>query len=1166
MNRAASRLFSRAMGDGRRAPEVVIDRQFEELRQLLPAFFGGALVCSVLVAAVFFARAPMTVGAFGAVFAAVMLFRLAFWLSPQTAMFDRTRRRAIVEAAPPLALAFGALCSAYTFVLHSAATPAEHLVLLMWAAYCAIGLGMSLAPVRGAPTAVMLSAGAPYAAFLLLTGDPSVKVVALIVLSSIPVGIRQYGRLGGLLEMITMQEADAEGHRRHARDSLRAFMELASDWAWETDADHRLTYVSPKVRDLIGKSAEELVGLKMREIFNDAFYAGPAEEMEFLRAAMDGRRDVRGFVYKVRDHEGRARTISTSFRHHYDERGDYAGARGWTSDITERMDQREAVEASEKRFQDFAESASDWLWEADENLRYSYFSERADEITGLKHAEFLGMRMGEHRGEIAPGAAARHIEALERREPFKDEISELKTADGASLWIARSGKPHFDADGAFKGYRGVCRDVTAEFRARREAEESRELLQLLNAQLEEKVAQRAAELKERSELLSQVIASMADGLVVFNENFVIEAVNENAAAMSGLPASVWAVGRNVADILDIGIRHGLYPYESREDYFDDMRHSLDETGRFNATRRQKDGRVITENIRRRPGGGYVVTYTDVTRVKQREQELEALTVELTEAKEAAESASRAKSTFLANMSHEIRTPMNGVIGMASLLLDTALTPRQRDMAQVIVSSGENLLTIINDILDFSKLEAGKMKLAAEPFDLRTCIEDVIALLNFHVEEKGLELMLRYQPTLGTRFIGDPGRIRQIVTNLIGNAVKFTEKGHIFVSVSGKRRGETADIELIVEDTGCGIAEDKLELIFHAFEQADGAAARRHDGTGLGLAITRKLVEAMGGEIHATSALGAGSRFHWRTSLVIDAAAPAFAASSEDLVGVKALIVDDLKVNREILFEQLAAWGIAPEAFADSAAAFAAAEDAARRGSPYDLAILDQQMPGMDGIMLAQRLRQSPATIATPLILLTSAGRKGKPEEPADALFDAYLVKPARASMLLDAIVSCLRGRAIEQSAAAAAALAAPTPEPADASAGVDILVAEDNVVNQMVIRSMLESLGCRVTIAGNGREAVERYEQGEYAVLLMDISMPEMDGVEATARIRAIQARTGRREPIIGVTAHAMEDDRRLCVEAGMDDYLPKPVRPDSLRRTLERWARPRQGAVCAAK
>jgi PAS domain S-box-containing protein len=1166
MRRAASRLFSRTIGGGRHAPEAVIDRQFEELRQLLPAFFGGALVCSVLVAAVFFARAPMTVGVLAAAFAAVMLFRLAFWLSPRTARLDRIKRIEIVEAAPALALAFGAFCSAYTFILHGVATPAEHLVLLMWVAYCAIGLGLALAPVRHAPTAVMAAAGAPYAAFLLLTGDPTAKAVALIVLSSIPVGIRQFGRLGELLEKITIQEALAEGHRRHTRDSLRAFMELASDWAWETDADHRLTYVSPKVKDLIGKSADEVVGLKMREIFNDAFYAGPADEMGFLRAAMDSRRDVRGYVYRVRDHTGRARTISTSLRHHYDESGAYAGARGWTSDITERMDQRKAVEASEKRFQDFAESASDWLWEADENLRYSYFSERADEITGLKHAEFLGMRMGDHRGAIAPDAVERHLATLERREPFKDEISELKTADGASLWIARSGKPHFNADGAFKGYRGVCRDVTAEFRARREAEKSRELLQLANAQLEVKVAQRAAELKERSELLSEVIASMADGLVVFGEDFIIEAVNDNAIAMSGLPAPVWGVGRNVADILDIGIRHGLYPYESREDYFDDMRHSLSESGRFVATRRQKDGRIITENIRRRPGGGYVVTYTDVTRIKQREEELESLTVELTEAKEAAEGASRTKSTFLANMSHEIRTPMNGVIGMASLLLDTALTTRQRDMAQVIVNSGENLLTIINDILDFSKLEAGKMKLAAEPFDLRTCIEDVIALLNIQVEEKGLELMLRYQPTLGTRFIGDPGRIRQIVTNLIGNAVKFTEKGHIFVSVSGKRRGETADIELIVEDTGCGIAEDKLELIFHAFEQADGSAARRHDGTGLGLAITRKLVEAMGGAIHATSALGAGSRFHWRSSLVIDAAAPALAASSEDLVGVRALIVDDLKVNREILFEQLSAWGIAPEAYADGVAAFAAAEAAARSGAPFDLAILDQQMPETDGIMLAQRLRQSPATIATPLILLTSAGRKGKPEEPADALFDAYLVKPARASMLLDAIVSCLQGRAIDQAAAAATALAAAAPAPVGDDAVVDVLVAEDNIVNQMVIRSMLESLGCRVTIAANGREAVERYEKGECAIILMDISMPEMDGVEATARIRAVQARTGRKEPIIGVTAHAMEDDRRRCIEAGMDDYLPKPVRPDYLRKTLDRWARPRQGAVRVAK
>lgn len=502
--------------------------------------------------------------------------------------------------------------------------------------------------------------------------------------------------------------------------------------------------------------------------------------------------------------------------------------------------------------------------------------------------------------------------------------------------------------------------------------------------------------------------------------------------------------------------------------------------------------------------------------------------------------------------------MNGVIGMSSLLLDTPLSSRQRDMAQVIVNSGESLLTIINDILDFSKLEAGKMKLATEPFDLRAAVEDVIALLSLNVQEKGIELMLRYEPALGAAFVGDAGRIRQIVTNLLGNAVKFTDAGHILVSVLGKRRGESADIEIIIEDTGCGIPADKLGSIFDAFEQADNSAARRHDGTGLGLAISRKLVDAMTGEITATSEVGVGSRFAIKLKLAIDETARAAGASFNDLEGVKALVVDDIAVNRVILCEQLAAWGIKSSAYSDAAAAEGAAKTEAAAGHPFDIAILDQQMPGIDGIELANRLRLDPAVRGTPLILLTSAGRKGVADSIADALFDAYLVKPARSSMMLDAIVSCLQGRAVDRAAATLDLMKsapAQVSQPAARGSLLQVLVAEDNVVNQMVIKSMLEKLGCDSIIASNGREAVDLYGTMKFDVVLMDISMPEMDGVEATAHIRKLQQMSGRTTPIIGVTAHALAEDRQRCLDAGMDDYLPKPVKPDALRRVLERWS-----------
>jgi len=647
---------------------------------------------------------------------------------------------------------------------------------------------------------------------------------------------------------------------------------------------------------------------------------------------------------------------------------------------------------------------------------------------------------------------------------------------------------------------------------------------------------------------------MADGIVVFDEEFVIETVNSKAAAMSGLPPAVWSVGKNIRDILEIGIRHKLYPYDTTDAYFTAMQSALSASGFFATVRRQKDGKIISEKIRRRPCGGYVVTYADITELKQRELDLESLNANLQSATKAAQAANRAKSAFLANMSHEIRTPMNGVVGMSSLLLDTALTPRQKDMVQVIVNSCENLLTIINDILDFSKLEAGKMAIGSDPFNLRDIIEDVITLLSLSIKEKNLELMLRYKPSLGEAFVGDAGRIRQIVTNLLGNAVKFTDAGHILISVEGERRGETADVVITVEDTGCGIAPEKLESIFEAFEQADNSAARRHDGTGLGLAISQKLAEAMGGEISAASVVGEGSRFILRAAFPIDVRA--IKPPQSDMAGVRALIVDDNDVNLDILSEQLASWRIESKSCNDAKAAFDIARDAAEKGRPFDLIILDQQMPGLDGLELAARLRADATTKATPLILLTSSGNKQRPNEAAIALFDAYLVKPARASMLLDAIISSLDERAAKNARTIRKTMEAPDKKRAPKSgATIEILVAEDNIVNQMVIRSMLEKIGCNVTMAENGREALEQIAENSFDLIFMDISMPEMDGVEATGAIRNMQSKRGERTPIVGVTAHALEEDRQRCLDAGMDDYLPKPVKPDALQKKIDEWA-----------
>ena len=1041
-------------------------------------------------------------------------------------------------------------------------TESDRFLLSAWLGILGISGAIATGAIPRIARAVIASTIVPLNVILIFQGDVNSSAFGclMIIIGSLMIAFST--RQSAFIRDLTMQRMQREAARRKMDEALRDFMEMASDWAWETDAEHMLTYISPHIINLVGEPPHRLVGRHMSAVFNERFHMGREDLRAVLREALVKRRNLRQFEYQVRDHKGDTRSIATTMRHLYDpDTGAYAGVRGWTSDITETVEARKALEASEKRFRDFAESASDWTWETDENLIYTYFSDRAEEVTGASRNDYIGSRMGTSIGSADPDARRRHEEALARREPFRDLVSCLPTKAGGVTWISRSGAPVYDADGKFVGYRGVGRDVTPEIAAREEAEQARRALQESNARLEQMVEERTQALRDRTALLDEVFETMAEGLLVLDDDLNIVARNSKAWRMSGLPESFWEVGASIVPTLELGIRHRMYEAASVDEFVSEMRKAMAVGQVARVTRRQADGTIIREDARPRARGGIVMTYGDITELTRRQQELEELSDALRTAKETAEAASRAKSDFLANMSHEIRTPMNGVVGMASLLLDTPLTPRQREMAQVIVSSGDNLLKIINDVLDFSRLEAGKLKIVSEPFDLRSAIEDVATLLNLRIQEKGLELFVRYQPDLGERFIGDAGRLRQVVTNLLGNAVKFTDEGHIVVDISGRRRGEIAEIDIAVKDTGCGIPEDKLLAIFEEFEQVDTSAARRFDGAGLGLAISKGIVDAMDGVIGAESEIGVGSTFRVRLSLPVDEAAQLerdqFATPFDN---IRTLIVDDIAVNRTILSEQLAAWGMTSTVAEDGPAALAAAHEAAQRGAPFQIAILDFQMPGMSGADLARAMRSDPALSTVPLILLTSAGKKGDPKGLEGDLFDAYLVKPARASMLLDAIASCLKQKSVEQAKMAAAAMAKAEPDKGPLpGAGIDVLVAEDNTVNQMVIRAMLEKLGAAVRVAADGRAVVDEYDETQPDIILMDISMPDVDGVQATAMIRAREEKSGRRTPIIGVTAHALREDRQRCLDAGMDDYLPKPVRQDALEEKLKRWGPARE-------
>jgi two-component system sensor histidine kinase/response regulator len=719
---------------------------------------------------------------------------------------------------------------------------------------------------------------------------------------------------------------------------------------------------------------------------------------------------------------------------------------------------------------------------------------------------------------------------IETQQDF-ETTEEFETPEGERRFTHVLKTPVHDASGKTVGIQGVFSDVTDRIRAE-------------------------AALEQERYLLDSLMRSIPDNIYFKDTEGKYLRINPAKAACSGLKDPKEAIGKSDADFFspehaerakrdeEEVMRTGqpLIGKEERNVY-------PDGTVRWMSTTklplRDRQGQII---------GTFGVS-RDITQLKQAQDALK-------EAAEAAEAANKAKSDFLANMSHEIRTPLNAILGMTELVLDTPLTPVQRDYLKLVHESGESLLAVINDILDFSKIEAGKLLLDHAPFDIREFVGDTLKSLGLRAHRKGLELACDIAHNVPAALIGDAHRLRQVVVNLVGNAIKFTEQGEILLSISVEsQHDKEVVLHFRVSDTGIGIPADKFETIFGAFEQADRSTTRRFGGTGLGLAISARLVELMQGRIWVESEVGRGSVFHFTATFALaETDGRQLSASPELLHGLRVLVVDDNSTNRRILAEMLASWGMMPVLAASADEALALLRRQSAEHTPFGLVVTDVNMPGQSGFDLVRSAQNEGGLCRGMVVMLTSGDRADDLETCRQLGVSTYLIKPIKQSELFNAILQALGAAHTEEWKAATLSTERQTSQP------LDVLLAEDSSINQKLAVGLLERWGHRVTVANDGVEAVTLAKEFPYDLILMDIQMPEMDGLDATRQIRAWEAERGEHRVIVAMTAHALQGDRERCLEAGMDDYLTKPIRSEQLFQLLERVARGEvRGALSSA-
>jgi PAS domain S-box-containing protein len=915
------------------------------------------------------------------------------------------------------------------------------------------------------------------------------------------------------------ERKQAEAALRESEERFQAFMNNSPVVAFIKDDEGRYLYLNEVMEDKFQISFEEMFGKTDRDwlppdvadavmtVDRQVLDSGEAQQLIELVPTPDGQTNE-WFVMKF--------CIGTS-----NERRMLGGV---AIDVSEQKRAERALQESERHFRDLFDDAPVAYHELDLQNRITRINITELTMLGYTAEEMVGRSIS----DFIIGNSLEVPSAGDARQESSEFTFRRK--DGRKVPVLMRQKVMTDVNGMVCGMRATLQDISA-------------------------LKHKEHELRDAEEKYRSIFENAIEGIFQ---------TTPEGSYMSVNPALATIYGYDSADDLMGKVTHiarQLYVRPGRRAEFATLMQEKGSVSDFESQIYRRDGTVIwiSERARAVRDGDskllyYEGTVEDITARKEAEEAIK-------KARDAALESARLKSEFLANMSHEIRTPMNGIIGMTGLLLDTEMSPKQRDFAQTISGSADALLTIINDILDFSKIEAGMLIFEEIDFQLGTVVEGSVELLAARAATKDIELASLVYNDVPTSLRGDPGRLRQVLTNLIGNAVKFTDKGEVVVRANCLESHDAhAVIRFSVTDTGIGIGPEAQGQLFQAFVQADGSTTRRFGGTGLGLAICKQLVARMGGEIGVTSELGKGSTFWFTARFEKQAGGGMSAPRPAKLQNVRVLTVDDNETNRTILHHLFSSWDMKQKQAASGVEALSMMQAEAARGKPFDLAVLDMQMPGMDGLDLARAIKKDPRIATTRLVMLTSVDRQEDPEALRETGVDAYLTKPVKQSQLFDCLSMVMSSDIETREIKAGFVALAERPESIEPAADRDlcILIAEDNPVNQKVALFQLQKLGYRAHVVDNGRLALEELARMDYDVIFMDCQMPELDGYETTRDLRAIEG-ADRHTWVIAMTAHSLEGDREKCLAAGMDDYVSKPVKPEDLQAALQRYTGLRQ-------